>query len=166
MKRIFILDFDNTIVLNPNYSSFVHLPILGSLLPKRYVLAPGVKKVLNKLRERGDRIIILTKTTVLPEKRKIRKVKEAGIGDLVDEIIVVRKKTPEVVKGIVEKFPGDRYYMVGNSIKNDVIPALGGGVRPVYIPRGVGEGAEALKRIDNWERVIVLRTFEDLVDLP
>lgn len=166
MKRLFILDFDNTLVLNPNYSSFVHLPLLGRLFPRRYHLAPGALKVVEELKRRGDFVVILTKTTVLPVKSKMEKVRAAGFGGVVDEVVVVRRKTPEVVKAIMERFPAGKVYMVGNSYRNDVVVALRSGITPVYIPRGYGESSRLLERNGGKGRVVLLKRLEDLTDLP
>lgn len=166
MKRLFILDFDNTVVLNPNYSSFIHLPLVGRLLPRRYLLAEGAVRVIEELKRRGDAVVILTKTTVLPKKRKVLKVRESGFERLVDEVVVVRRKTPEAVRDIMERYPAERVYMVGNSYRNDVVVALRSGVTAVYIPRGRGESRRLLQRSGVGGRVVVLDRLEELLALP
>lgn len=166
MKRLFILDFDNTVVLNPNYSSFIHLPLIGRLLPRKYLIASGAERVIGELKRRGDFVVILTKTTVLPVKRKMVKVRESGFEEMVDDVVVVRRKTPKVVKAIIERFPAEKAYMVGNSYRNDVEVALKSGITAVYIPRGRGESRKLLEKGGIREKVVVLDRFEEILALP
>jgi putative hydrolase of the HAD superfamily len=134
--RTFIFDFDDTLAGNSIYNTwslYLDIPLLrpvGGLLP-------GSREVLEFLSRRGDRIYMLTLNLVLDEEMKWRKIERLGIGEWFDEgnTFMVKDKTPEVFRRICRGSDPRRCYMVGNSFKRDIDPALRSGIKAIFIRR-------------------------------
>ena len=95
---------------------------------------PEVPETLEYL-SRRHRLILVTKGAV-PE--QIGKVERSGVRQYFPEIEVVAEKNPATYNRIVEQFQLDRTstWMVGNSPKSDINPALAVGLHAVFVPHG------------------------------
>lgn len=87
---------------------------------------------LKQLKESGYSMMILTAGIDLIQRRKI---KEAGIDKFMEEIEVRPKKTPEIFRSIMQKYPAEEYIMIGNSLKSDIYPALENGAWGFHVER-------------------------------
>ncbi|MDG6224671.1 MAG: hypothetical protein QCI82_04070 [Candidatus Thermoplasmatota archaeon] len=134
--RTFIFDFDDTLA---GYSLFntwaIHLDI--PLIKPIGGLLPGAERVLDHLSSKGDRLYMLTLNIVLDERRKWKKLDRLGMRRWFHEgnTIMVRKKTPEIFLSICGDTDLSECYMVGNSFRNDIAPALEASIKAIYIPR-------------------------------
>jgi putative hydrolase of the HAD superfamily len=82
------------------------------------------------------RVILITKGDLLDQERKLA---QSGLGDLFAAVEIVSHKTEAVYRTIFDRYGtgADQAMMVGNSLKSDVIPALGSGAWGVHVPHGL-----------------------------
>ena len=65
-----------------------------------------------------------------------RKIRRSGLSRYFQYIEIVGEKTEEHYSGILQKYriETDRFLMVGNSLRSDILPVLRIGGRAIYIP--------------------------------
>ena len=97
-------------------------------------MLPEVPETLQYLSER-HRLILVTKGAV-PEQSG--KVERSGLKKYFEAVEIVAEKNAAVYSRIVEQFGLDRQttWMVGNSPKSDINPALAAGLHAVFVPHG------------------------------
>jgi putative hydrolase of the HAD superfamily len=124
-------------------------------------LLDGVRDTLDYLSARHD-LILLTKGDLEEQKLKIER---SGIGGFFRQVVIVPEKDVATYRRVISKVEVDpqHTWMVGNSPRSDINPALAAGLKTVYIPhpdtwhfeheeiQNAGEG-----------RVLTLSTFADL----
>lgn len=95
-------------------------------------LLPDVDATLKALAGR-HRVILLTKGD--PDDQ-LRKVVRSGLRTRFHEVDVVAEKDAETYHDVVRRHGADpaRTWMIGNSPKSDILPALAIGLRAVFIP--------------------------------
>jgi putative hydrolase of the HAD superfamily len=95
---------------------------------------PEVPETLKDLSQR-NRLILLTKGAVAEQSGKIDR---SGIRGHFSAAEIVSEKNPTTYGHIVEKFELDPHstWMIGNSPKSDINPALAAGLHAVFIPHG------------------------------
>ena len=95
-------------------------------------LMPGVAETLDYLASRHD-LTICTKGHFEEQKLKIDR---SGLGKYFAHAEIVKEKTAEAYRSLVNarQFEVDRTWMIGNSPKSDINPALEAGLRAVFIP--------------------------------
>ena len=101
-------------------------------------LVSGARETLIYLRSKGARLALLTKGD---EQVQLRRMERSGLRDLFDVIRVVPEKSPEVIRKVVAALgvASDNAWMVGNSIRSDILPAIAAGLRAVWIGAHVWE---------------------------
>jgi putative hydrolase of the HAD superfamily len=95
---------------------------------------PYMVETLEELRAEGHLLYLYTGGITAHQHKKIKSVKlEAFFGE---RIFVRQHKTAEALEAIVQENGFDRMntWMIGNSIRTDVVPALKAGINCVYIP--------------------------------
>ena len=95
-------------------------------------LLDGVKETLNYLSPRHD-LILLTKGDI--EEQKL-KVEQSGIEECFKQVIIVQEKDVATYHRVARELqldPKDTW-MIGNSPRSDINPALTAGLNAVYIP--------------------------------
>lgn len=95
---------------------------------------PFMIDVLNCLKEQGHNLYLYTAGNPIIQKRKIERV---NIGDYFEErIFVTPHKNAQVLEGIIKKERLDKQntWMIGNSMKSDIMPAVEAGIKAIYIP--------------------------------
>lgn len=107
-------------------------------------LLPQVRETIETLAPDFE-LMVITKGDLLDQERKIA---QSGLGDLFDRVEIVSEKTAMTYAHAFKDTPGGppRAMMVGNSLRSDVLPALGAGAFAVYVPHDltwVLEHAEA-----------------------
>lgn len=123
----------------------------------------GAKATLLLLRARGARLALLTKGD--PEVQR-RRIDRSGLRDLFDTVLIVPDKSPEVFRDVVASLGSDvdSAWMVGNSIRSDVLPALAAGLRSIWIDAHVWEYERAHDHLVD-DRVIQATALADLPEL-
>lgn len=126
-------------------------------------LIAGVAESLPMLAERHD-LTLMTKGH--PEEQQL-KIDRSGLGDYFRYTTVVREKDTAAYLSLVSEIGLDpvRTWMIGNSPKSDINPALAAGLNAVYIPHN------ATWRLEEQEiasgaargRLLQLEQFSDLV---
>ena len=125
-------------------------------------LLDGVADTLAGLK-RFCRLLLLTKGDM---EAQLGKVARSGLGHLFDGLHVVPEKDASVIRGLVARYglQPDQTWMVGNSPRSDINPALEAGIGAVYIPHANTWELEQAE-IAQPERAITLRRFTALATL-
>jgi putative hydrolase of the HAD superfamily len=94
----------------------------------------GVPDTLNYLSERHH-LILLTKGAPAEQSGKVER---SGLKDYFAAVEIVAEKDSETYRSIISKYAlaSDSTWMVGNSPKSDINPALGAGLNAVFVPHG------------------------------
>jgi putative hydrolase of the HAD superfamily len=123
-------------------------------------LIEGVAGTLAYLRPRHE-LTLFTKGH--PEEQKL-KLARSGLEPLFHHIAVVKEKDAASYGRLIAErgFAPARAWMVGNSPKSDVNPALEAGIGAVYIPHEHPWRLEHEEVPDRHDRLLVLERFTDL----
>ncbi len=124
-------------------------------------LLDGVKETLDYLAPRHD-LFLLTKGEV--EEQKL-KVEQSGIEEYFRQVVIVEEKDVATYHRIVEELQLDpqQTWMVGNSPRSDINPALAAGLNAVFIPHPHTWRLEHEEFQNAGEqRLLMLSTFADL----
>ena len=94
----------------------------------------GVPETLQYLSER-HRLILMTKGALAEQSGKVER---SGLKEYFAAVEIVAEKNPAAYAGVVEKHKlnPDATWMVGNSPKSDINPALAAGLHAVFVPHG------------------------------
>jgi putative hydrolase of the HAD superfamily len=124
-------------------------------------LLDGVAETLEYLSGRHE-LHLVTKGM---QNEQLRKVERSGLGPLFRSVEVVREKDEETYRGLAHRrgWPGEDTWMVGNSPRSDINPALAAGMNAVFVPHVHTWELEKEEPIDH-ERLLHLRSFQDLRD--
>ena len=97
-------------------------------------LLPEVPETLQYLSQRHD-LILMTKGAI-PEQSG--KVERSGLREYFTSVEIVAEKDPVAYARVVEKhdLEPDTTWMVGNSPKSDINPAMAAGLHAVFVPHG------------------------------
>lgn len=125
-------------------------------------ILPQVPETLQYLSARHH-LILLTKGHIAEQTGKIER---SGLKDYFAACEIVAEKDPETYHSVVSKYAltPDSTWMVGNSPKSDINPALAAGLNAVFVPHGntwILEH-EDLAAADPPSRLIVLEGFSGL----
>ena len=95
---------------------------------------PEVPETLQYLSER-HRLILMTKGALAEQSGKVER---SGLKEYFAAVEIVAEKNPAAYAGVVEKHKlnHDATWMVGNSPKSDINPALAAGLHAVFVPHG------------------------------
>ncbi len=126
------------------------------------LLLDGVAETLPRLHPHY-RLLLLTKGDPQIQRDKVRR---SGLEQYLEAIYVVPEKGPEVLQELLERHRLDpqRTWMVGDSPRSDINPALDAGIGAIHIPYARPWTLEQTT-IRAPERVVTLRRFSDLARL-
>lgn len=93
---------------------------------------PGVEETLQSLLPH-HRLLLCTKGN---EEEQLLKIRRSPLADYFEYHIVVADKTEQTYLEIVESFALDagNTWMIGNSLRSDIYPALAAGINAIYVP--------------------------------
>jgi putative hydrolase of the HAD superfamily len=125
-------------------------------------ILPGVPETLQYLSARHH-VILMTKGALVEQSGKIER---SGLKDYFAAVEVVAEKDVPTYRAVISKYglTPDSTWMVGNSPKSDINPALAAGLNAVFVPHGNtwilehDELAEALPP----RRLLVVEAFPEL----
>ena len=123
-------------------------------------LVTGVQEVLQLLRTRGARLALLTKGDYSVQRRRVER---SGLQKFFDLIRIVSDKSVGEMQSVVAELgiPIDNMWMVGNSVRSDVLPALEAGIRAIWIRAHVWEYERAHDHLVD-DRVVVVSEMSDV----
>ncbi len=138
-----------------------YLMTLGQrILTRDIELLPAVGETLAYLADR-HRLLLLTKGD--PEEQRL-KVDRSGLAAHFADVVIVREKDVNAYRDLVVAYRLEpaRTWMVGNSPRSDINPALSAGLHAVLIPHPHTWRLEheAIPPAD--DRLLVLKTFAEL----
>jgi putative hydrolase of the HAD superfamily len=95
---------------------------------------PEVPETLRYLKER-HRLILMTKGALVEQKGKVER---SGLKEYFAAVEIVAEKDPSTYRRVVEKYElgPESTWMIGNSPKSDINPALAAGLHAVFVPHG------------------------------
>jgi len=140
-----------------------YIMMLGQRILRREVaVLPGVAETLSYLAAR-HRLLLLTKGDV--EEQRL-KVEGSGLTPHFEQVVIVREKDVGAYRDLVHAYRLDpaRTWMVGNSPRSDINPALAARLKAVFIPHAHTWRLEAELMAEPDSRLLVLSTFTDLRD--
>jgi putative hydrolase of the HAD superfamily len=125
------------------------------------VLLDGVAETLARLGH--CHLLLLTKGDREVQEGKLAR---SGLGHFFDGVHIVPEKDADVIHGLVAEYglQPERTWMVGNSPRSDINPALEAGIGAVYVPHPNTWTLE-IEKIAEPGQVIVLNAFGELAAL-
>jgi putative hydrolase of the HAD superfamily len=95
-------------------------------------LLDGVADAIESL-ARDHRLVLVTKGDLLDQETKLAR---SGLGAMFKAIEIVSDKTPDVYRRVLARHAvtPDRFVMVGNSLRSDILPVVEVGAHAVYVP--------------------------------
>ena len=139
--------------------SFAH-----AIADQEIELLPGVAETLGELKQRGHRMLVVTKGN--PDEQ-IDKVNRSGLRDLFTGIEVLPEKDADAYRALQQAHRCDaaETWMIGNSPRSDINPALAAGLNAVFIPHDYTWVLEheAVDPPAQGERLIELGGFPELL---
>ena len=96
-------------------------------------LLPGVAEVLPALRQRGHRLMLLTKGDLFDQEGKLAR---SGLGELFDHVEIVSEKDEATYRRLFQRYQAtpENFVMIGNSLKSDILPVARLGYRAIHVP--------------------------------
>jgi putative hydrolase of the HAD superfamily len=98
-----------------------------------------------------------------PEEQKL-KIDRSGLGRFFGHTAIVREKDAAAYRGLIEArgMAPERAWMIGNSPKSDINPALAAGLNAVFVPHAHTWVLEKQEIEPGQGRLLVLERFADL----
>ena len=131
-----------------------------SVFERDPLLLPEVESTLAALRSRGIRLALLTKGDPAVQSRRVER---SGLRGYFDLVSIVSEKSPLNIRNVVESLGTnvESTWMVGNSVRSDVLPALSAGLRAIWIDAHVWEHERAHDQFVD-DRVISASRISDV----
>lgn len=112
------------------------------------------------------RLVLITKGDLFDQERKLA---QSGLGDWFDAIEIVSEKVTTTYETLFHRHGDgpDRALMVGNSMKSDVLPAIGAGAWGVHVPHRltwVLEHAEAPVDHEKFRSIDNLSGLQEIIN--
>ncbi len=106
------------------------------------------------------RVVMITKGDLV---HQTRKVTTSGIEHHFDEIEIVLEKDPDTYARILRRLgvPAERFCMIGNSVRSDVLPVMAIGGHAVHVPYHI---TWEIERVDHHDEDVV--ELASLADVP
>jgi putative hydrolase of the HAD superfamily len=123
------------------------------------VLLEGVEETLEQLSGRYG-LLLLTKGDPTVQEGKLAR---SGLGRFFDHVHVVPEKDADVFRGLIAQhdLQPEQTWMVGNSPRSDINPAVDAGIHAIYVPHPNTWTLEVEDVVES-ERVTVLDSFAEL----
>jgi len=121
-------------------------------------LLDGVRETVETLSSR-HRLMLLTKGDLFDQESKLAR---SGLGEYFSDVQIVSEKNEATYTRVIARsgVPADRFLMIGNSLKSDVLPAIEAGATAIHIPYAVTWAHEQVH--DHADDVIQLATISEL----
>jgi putative hydrolase of the HAD superfamily len=133
------------------------------MMPADYpiVLLEGVEETLEQLNQRF-RLILVTKGDPDLQTDKLRR---SGLGRYFAGVHVVPEKDVDVFRDLTKQYglAPEQTWMVGNSPRSDINPAVEAGIGAVYVPHPNTWTLEVVDVVES-DKVAVLHRFSELIE--
>lgn len=125
-------------------------------------MLPGVEDTLPRLSERY-RMVMFTKGN--PDEQ-LGKIEKSPVKEYFSHVKCVPEKDPDTFRRVLEEFgmAPHETWMIGDSPRSDIMPALANGVKSVYIPFSMTWALEH-QELPESEHIITLDKFHLLADI-
>ena len=133
-----------------------------AILERPIELLSGVEDTLRDLRSRHE-LTIFTKGD--PDEQRI-KIERSGLADHFAHAAIVKEKNEHAYRQLAEEraFRPDRTWMIGNSPKSDINPALAVGLNAVYVPHPRTWGLEQEDVPASHPRLLRVKEIAELIN--
>ena len=133
------------------------------LLNQPVELLEGVKETLKALKP-FYRLVLATKGDLLDQQRKLMK---SGLEEYFSHIeIMSNKEIDNYVQLLINvNVSPERFVMVGNSVKSDILPVIKIGAWAVHIPYSVTWEHEKVEIIENHKKIHIINNLTELIYL-
>lgn len=123
-------------------------------------LLDGVQEAVESLAERY-RLVLITKGDLIHQEQKVAR---SGLAQHFERVEIVSEKDEATYAAVLRRLEvaPERFCMVGNSVRSDVLPVLALGAHAVHIPYAVTWAHEQVERPS--VAFPVLGSLSDLVD--
>jgi putative hydrolase of the HAD superfamily len=123
-------------------------------------LVRGAREMLVSLKNDGARLALLTKGDYSVQRQRVY---HSGLTELFDIVRIVTRKSAEEIRTLVGELrvPRDRAWMVGNSVRSDVLPALEAGIHAIWIRAHVWEYERAHDHLVD-DRVTIVTDISEI----
>jgi putative hydrolase of the HAD superfamily len=136
-----------------------------AILEQEIELLPGVAKTLPHLASRHQ-LILMTKGN---ETEQINKLARSGLREYFSAVEIPREKNPAAYKAVCErhKLAPAITWMIGNSPRSDINPALASGLHAIYIhhPNTWMLEQEVLDPAPEGQRLLHVESFTKLTEI-
>lgn len=124
-------------------------------------LLPDVKEVIGTLAQ-THRLLLITKGDLLDQERKVA---QSGLGELFSWVEIVSHKTSRVYDETFQRHGDgpDKGMMVGDSMRSDIVPALGAGCWAAHVPNGPAWALETAEVPDNAPKFVALSSLSEVL---
>ncbi len=126
-------------------------------------LIQGVPETLEYLNRRGHHLVVMTKGNITEQAGKVER---SGLKDYFAAVEIVAEKNAGAYKEVVDKyqFEPEATWMVGNSPKSDINPAMAAGINAVFVPHDMTWilEHESVNAVPNGVKLIQVEKFQDL----
>ena len=131
------------------------------LLQRPVELLPGVLQTLEELHGKYN-LILATKGDLLDQQRKI---KNSSLGNYFHHIEIMSDKQKADYQDLLRRLSckPEQFFMIGNSLKSDILPVLALDAHAGYIPYTVTWSHEQEEAPLHHEKLINLQTLPDLL---
>lgn len=123
----------------------------------------GVPETLDYLNRRGHHLIVMTKGNITEQAGKVER---SGLKEYFAAVEIVAEKNAAAYKEVVAKyqFEAETTWMVGNSPKSDINPAMAAGINAVFVPHDMTWilEHESVSAVPDGVRLIQVEKFPDL----
>jgi putative hydrolase of the HAD superfamily len=119
--------------ITPELHAQIH-SFANSIADQPLETLPEVPETLQYLKER-HRLILMTKGALLEQTGKVER---SGLKEYFVSVEIVAEKDPATYTRVLEKYElaHETTWMIGNSPKSDINPALAAGLNAVFVPHG------------------------------
>ena len=109
------------------------LDLARGMLSSPVELLPGAADAVWALRDLGHRVVLVTKGDLLDQERKLEK---SGLAEAFDHVEIISEKNVAKYAELLRVLgcPPERFLMVGNSVRSDIVPVVELGARAVHVP--------------------------------
>jgi putative hydrolase of the HAD superfamily len=123
----------------------------------------GVEETVAELSERHD-LTVFTKGD--PEEQRL-KIERSGLARYFAHTAIVKEKDQAAYHQLAaaRAFVPERTWMIGNSPKSDINPALAAGLKAVYIPHPRTWSLEREQLPETHPRLLVIRQIRELTNV-